>query len=141
VISQGQPRRPEGEAALQQQDMPIKYGDMFDVSGELVAQPVAPRDAPLLQTAEDIMQGLGHTQKGMPAAVIQSAATLNARTGHVGHAQLSGSIADMGVAVTETELKLRVILGALALRNSTTHCYAQVFSMIDLFVHDSAATD
>jgi hypothetical protein len=50
------------------------------------------------------VQGLGHTQKGGPAAVMQSAATLNARAGHVGRAQLSGPIADAGVAVTETEL-------------------------------------
>jgi hypothetical protein len=48
VISQGQTRRPEGEAALQQKDMPIKYGGMFDISGELAVQPVAPRDAALL---------------------------------------------------------------------------------------------
>jgi hypothetical protein len=100
---------------LQQQDMPIKYGDMFDVSGELVAQPVAPRDAALLQSAEDIVQGLGHTQKGGPAAVMQSAATLNARDGHVGRAELSGPIADAGVAVTETELKLWVVLSVRSL--------------------------
>jgi hypothetical protein len=46
---------------LQQQDRPIKYGDVFDVSGELAAQPVEPRDAALLQSTEDIVQGLGHT--------------------------------------------------------------------------------
>ncbi|KAK1644127.1 hypothetical protein QYE76_061932 [Lolium multiflorum] len=102
-MSQGQPRRPEGDAALQQQDRPIKYGDVFDVSGDLAAQPVAPRDAALLQSAEDTVQGLGQTQKGGPAAVMQSAATLNARAGHVGRAQLSGPVADAGVAVTETE--------------------------------------
>jgi hypothetical protein len=43
----------------------VKYGDVFDVSGELAAQPVAPRDAALLQSAEDTVQGLGHTQKGV----------------------------------------------------------------------------
>jgi hypothetical protein len=89
---------------LQQQDRPIKYGDVFDFSGELAAQPVEPRDDALLQSAEDIMQGLGHTQKGGPSAVMQSAVTLNACAGHVGRAQLSGPILDAGVAVTETEL-------------------------------------
>jgi hypothetical protein len=88
----------------QQQDRPIKYGDVFDVSGELAAQPVEPKDAALLQSAEDIVQGLGHTQKGGPAAVMQSAATLNVPAGHVGRAQLSGPIPDAGVAVTKTEL-------------------------------------
>jgi hypothetical protein len=109
-MSQGQPRRPEGGEALQQQERPIKYSDVFDVSGELAAQPVAPRDAALLQSAEDTVQGLGHTQKGGPAAVMQSAATLNARAGHVGRAQLSGPVADAGVAVTETELPGRRVV-------------------------------
>jgi hypothetical protein len=60
-MSQGQPRRAEGEAALQQQDRPIKYGDVFDFSDELAAQPVVPRDPALLQSAKDTVQGLGHT--------------------------------------------------------------------------------
>lgn len=45
-MSQGQPRRPQGEAP-QVPDRPIKYGDVFDVSGELADRPVAPRDAAL----------------------------------------------------------------------------------------------
>jgi hypothetical protein len=98
-MSEGQSRRPKGEAALQQQDRLIKYGDMFDVSGELA-----------VQSAEDTMQDLGHTQKGGPVAIVQSAATLNARVGHVGRAQLFGPIADAGVAVTEIELPGRRVV-------------------------------
>uniref|UniRef100_A0ACD5X734 Uncharacterized protein n=1 Tax=Avena sativa TaxID=4498 RepID=A0ACD5X734_AVESA len=111
-MSQGQPRRPEGGDALQQQqqDRPVRYGDVFDVSGDLAAQPVAPRDAALLQSAENTVQGLGQTQKGGPAAVMQSAATLNARAGHVGRGQVSGPVADAGVAVTETELPGRRVV-------------------------------
>lgn len=97
-MSQGQPRRPEGEAL----DQPIKYGDVFHVSGELAAQPVAPRDAAMLQSAEHLV--LGHTHKGGPAAAMQSAAALNARAGHVGKGQISGPAADAGVSVTEAEL-------------------------------------
>ncbi|VAI36635.1 unnamed protein product [Triticum turgidum subsp. durum] len=51
-MSQGQPRRPKGGEAMQA-DRPIKYGDVFDVSGELAAQPVAPRDAAMLQSTEN----------------------------------------------------------------------------------------
>ena len=92
-MSQGQPRRPQaqGEAL---QDQPIRYGDVFDVSGELAGQPVAPRDAALLQSAEEAV--LGRTQKGGPAAVLQSAAALNRRAGHVGKGQITGPSADAG---------------------------------------------
>ena len=92
-MSQGQPRRPQaqGEAL---QDQPIRYGDVFDVSGELAGQPVAPRDAALLQSAEEAV--LGRTQKGGPAAVLQSAAAHNRRAGHVGKGQITGPSADAG---------------------------------------------
>ncbi|KQK13231.1 late embryogenesis abundant protein D-34-like [Brachypodium distachyon] len=113
-MSQGQPRRmseAEGEKARQPpQDRPVKYGDVFDVSGSLAAQPVAPRDAALMQSAEDSVLGLGQTQKGGPAAAMQSAATVNARAGHVGRGQLSGLAADEGVAVTETQLPGRRVV-------------------------------
>ncbi|OEL34736.1 hypothetical protein BAE44_0004246 [Dichanthelium oligosanthes] len=62
-MSLGQPRRPQGEA-LQAPDQPIKYGDVFDVTGELANHPVAPRDAALLQSAEQAVLGLA--QKGGP---------------------------------------------------------------------------
>ncbi|OVA05444.1 Seed maturation protein [Macleaya cordata] len=54
------------------QKEPIKYGDLFPVSGELATKPVAPQDAALMQTAENLV--LGQTQKGGAAAVMQSAA-------------------------------------------------------------------
>ena len=108
-MSQGQPRRPEGGDAMQA-DRPIKYGDVFDVSGDLAAQPVAPRDAAMLQSAENEVLGLGQTQKGGPAAVMQSAATINARAGHVGRGQLTGPVADAGVTVTEADLPGRRVV-------------------------------
>ncbi|RCV40920.1 hypothetical protein SETIT_9G093900v2 [Setaria italica] len=108
-MSQGQPRRPpQGEAAPQVPDQPIKYGDVFDVTGDLADRPVAPRDAALLQSAEQAV--LGRTQRGGPAAVLQSAAALNARAGHVGKGQITGPAADAGATVTEAELPgLRVV--------------------------------
>ncbi|OEL31324.1 hypothetical protein BAE44_0007657, partial [Dichanthelium oligosanthes] len=80
---------------LQAPDQPIKYGDVFDVTGELANHLVAPRDAVLLQSAE---------QKGGPAAVLQSAAALNARAGHVGKGQITEPAADAGATITEAEL-------------------------------------
>ncbi|RLN17377.1 hypothetical protein C2845_PM02G05200 [Panicum miliaceum] len=106
-MSQGQPRRPQaqGEALP---DQPIRYGDVFDVSGELARRPVAPRDAALLQSAEQAV--LGQTKKGGPAAVLQSAAALNARAGHVGKGQVTGPTADAGATVTEAELAGRRVV-------------------------------
>ncbi|CAN1285374.1 Late embryogenesis abundant protein 32 [Linum perenne] len=56
----------------QQPQRPIKYGDLFEVQGELAEKAVAPRDAAMMQTAENTLTG--HTQKGGAAAVMQSAA-------------------------------------------------------------------
>jgi hypothetical protein len=100
--SQGQPRRRQGEEDMHAQDKPVKFGDVLDVSGELDDQPVAPRDAARLQAAEQSV--LGGTQKGGPAAVLQSVATVNARAGHVGRAQTACPVADAGATITETEL-------------------------------------
>ncbi|KAL6894058.1 hypothetical protein ACP4OV_008156 [Aristida adscensionis] len=107
-MSQGQPRRPgqHGEAT-RAQDEPIKYGDVFDVSGELAGQPVAPRDAALLQSAEQ--EVLGRNLKGGPAAAAQSAATRNARAGNVGRCQITGAAAD-AVTVTEAALPGRRVV-------------------------------
>ncbi|RLN42288.1 late embryogenesis abundant protein D-34-like [Panicum miliaceum] len=106
-MSQGQPRRPQaqGEALP---DQPIRYGDVFDVSGELAGRPVAPRDAALLQSAEQAV--LGRTQKSGPAAVLESAAALSARAGHVGKGQITGPAADAGATVTEAELPGRRVV-------------------------------
>jgi len=50
---------------------------VLDVSGELAQRRVAPRDAAHLQATEQSV--LDGTQRGGPAAVVQSAATVNAR--------------------------------------------------------------
>ncbi|KAK3417520.1 hypothetical protein EUGRSUZ_H03461 [Eucalyptus grandis] len=98
-MSQDQPRRPEqGQAGRE----PIKYGDVFPVSGDLASKPVAPQDAAMMQTAETVV--FGQTQKGGPAAVMQSAATRNARAGLVGHRDATDVAADQGVTVTEANV-------------------------------------
>lgn len=94
-MSQEQLRRP-------QEEPPIKYGDVFPVSGKLAEQPIAPQDAALMQSAENLI--LGQTQKGGPAAVMQSAAMLNERAGLVGHADLTPTAGEQGMTVTQTNL-------------------------------------
>ncbi|KAK1288412.1 hypothetical protein QJS10_CPB19g01203 [Acorus calamus] len=96
-MSQEQPRRIQREEAE-----PIKYGDVFKVSGDLAAQPVAPADASLMQSAENVI--LGHTQRGGPAAAMQSAAAMNVRSGAVGPGDISAPARDAGVTVVEAEL-------------------------------------
>ncbi|KAJ3702448.1 hypothetical protein LUZ61_006153 [Rhynchospora tenuis] len=92
-MSQGQPRRPTN-------DQGVKYGDVFDVKGDLAGQTIAPQDAALMQSAETMV--LGQTQRGGPAAVMQSASRQNELTGVVGHDQASYAPAHHGVTVTET---------------------------------------
>ncbi|KAK9288412.1 hypothetical protein L1049_016868 [Liquidambar formosana] len=74
----------------------------FPVSGDLASKPVAPQDAAMMQTAETIVWG--QTQKGGPAAAMQSAATLNERAGLVDHRDLTGITGDQGVTVAETNI-------------------------------------
>ncbi|KAI3678903.1 hypothetical protein L6452_38207 [Arctium lappa] len=86
-MSQEQPRRSEEE--------PIKYGDVFNVSGELANKPITPQDAADMQAAETKV--LGKTQKGGPAAVMQSTADINKNRGVVGDDD------NQGIAVSDTE--------------------------------------
>lgn len=97
-MSQEQPTQPQ-EAGQQE---PIKYGDVFKVSGDLASQPIAPEDAAMMQAAETAM--LGQTQKGGPATAMQAAATINERAGFVGHDQVTEAAKQGGVTVVQTDL-------------------------------------
>lgn len=101
-MSQEQQRRPQDG-----QD-PIKYGDVFDVSGDLAKKPVAPEDAAMMQSAE--ARVLGQTQPGGAAAVMQSAATRNEHAGFVGHRDVTDVTGERGVTVTETQVPGRRII-------------------------------
>ncbi|KAL0561401.1 hypothetical protein IC582_001827 [Cucumis melo] len=94
-MSQEQPRRQETQH-------PIKYGDVFNVTGDLASKVIPPVDADMMQTAETMV--FGRTQKGGPAATMQSAATTNERSGFVGHKDVSDAARDQGVAVKETDI-------------------------------------
>ncbi|CAN0920511.1 Late embryogenesis abundant protein 31 [Linum grandiflorum] len=93
MSQQQQPQRPQD---------PIKYGDLFQVQGELAEKTVAPRDAAMMQTAENTLTG-GSTKKGGAAAVMQSAADKNERAGFVSHDDVSNVADDLGVSATEID--------------------------------------
>lgn len=99
-MSQEQPRRPQEEG--------VKYGDVFNVQGDLGTKMVAPMDAAMMQKAESKM--LGKTQKGGAAAAMQSAATQNERDGVVGHNDMSNVAAADGVSITETDVPGRQVI-------------------------------
>ncbi|KAJ3699953.1 hypothetical protein LUZ61_003658 [Rhynchospora tenuis] len=98
-MSQDQPRRAQ-EQHHHNQGEGIKYGDVFRVSGDLAGKTVAPRDASVMQSAENIV--LGQTQRTGPAATMQAAAARNERTGVVGHYQDTDISQEKGVTITET---------------------------------------
>ncbi|KAI3778421.1 hypothetical protein L2E82_07701 [Cichorium intybus] len=109
-MSQDQPERPR--EVQEQQKEPIKYGDVFPVSGELADKPVAPQDAAMMQAAETTV--FGQTQKGGTAAAMQAAATINERAGFVSHEDLTVT-GDQGVSVTATEIPgARVVTETIA---------------------------
>ncbi|KAF3786150.1 Late embryogenesis abundant protein D-34 [Nymphaea thermarum] len=99
-MSQDQPRRPSNNTGGQARTEPIKYGDVFDVSGGLADQRVAPRDAAMMQSAENL--SLGQSPKGGAAAAMQSAARRNENAGLVGHDELSPAARE-GMTVTEMD--------------------------------------
>ncbi|KAG5567570.1 hypothetical protein RHGRI_002942 [Rhododendron griersonianum] len=95
------------------QEQPIKYGDIFDVSGYLASRLISPQDAVTMQTAEQT--ALGKTQKGAAAATMQSAAAVNERLGVVGHRDMTDVVRDEGAIVAETDVGARrVVVEALS---------------------------
>ncbi|XP_074349216.1 late embryogenesis abundant protein D-34-like isoform X1 [Apium graveolens] len=82
----------------EEQEQPIKYGDVFEVSDELGSLPIKPKDAAAMQAAESL--ALGGTAKGGPAAVMQSAADINEQHGVVGHDDVSSVAKNEGVTVS-----------------------------------------
>lgn len=107
-MSQEQPRRPREKQ--QEQEDPIRYGDLFEVSGELASKPVAPHDAELMETAEKTV--FGETQLGGTATVMRAAANLNVRDGlldrEINDDPTKVSVAQ-GVSVTRTDVPGRRI--------------------------------
>lgn len=93
MSQQEQPSRPQE---------PVKYGDVFEVTGELADKAIAPEDANMMQAAETRV--FGHTQKGGAAATMQSAATANERGGFVHPGDATDLAVERGVTVAQTEV-------------------------------------
>ncbi|RWW27413.1 hypothetical protein GW17_00008150 [Ensete ventricosum] len=96
-MSQNQPTRP-----VRDQEQPIRYGDVFAVSGSLAGEAISPRDAAMMQSAENRV--LGQTPQGGVASVMESAAMWNEQRGLVGHDQFSDAPGRQGVSVTQTDI-------------------------------------
>ncbi|KAH6772776.1 hypothetical protein C2S52_004403 [Perilla frutescens var. hirtella] len=80
----------------------MNYGDVFDVSGELAAKPIAPQDAATVESAEIVV--LGENPIGGVAAVMKSAAEVNVRRGIVRHDDTTDIVRDKGVVISETTI-------------------------------------
>lgn len=80
----------------------IKYGDVFDISGELAAKPITPKDAAAMQLAENRI--LGENPKSGMATVMKSAAELNERRGLVQHDDTTDVVRDSGTEISETTI-------------------------------------
>lgn len=113
-MSQQQPQRPQQSGGQEeQQQQPIKYSDVFPVSGDLATKPIAPEDAAMMQSAENLV--LGKTKTGGPASVMQSASKFNEEAGLVGHTDVNDVTAEEGVNVTEVQLPVgRIISESVA---------------------------
>lgn len=97
-MSQEQSDRPRDKVARE----PVKYGDVFDVGGDLATKPITPQDAATMQTAETTAFGAPPT--GGPADVMLSAATLNAQAGLVGGDDVTDAARAQGVTITGTNV-------------------------------------
>lgn len=117
-MAQAQPRRQDdpvqaqqGNKAQQDQDLQpeeaaIRYGHVFAVSGDLAGQPIAPRDAAAMRSAEDSVAGVQVPQGaggGFSAATaMETAAAYNQAVGAVHPGQASDTAAMHGITVTQT---------------------------------------
>ncbi|KAK7323426.1 hypothetical protein VNO77_26898 [Canavalia gladiata] len=92
-MSHGQPKRPQAEDSFHCE--PIKYGDVFKVTGELASKPISPQEAAAMKAAEAGV--LGQPQKGSPAVVMQAAAAIN---------QACGAVDGNGVAIKKEDVSV-----------------------------------
>ncbi|KAK7271431.1 hypothetical protein RJT34_27328 [Clitoria ternatea] len=80
-MSHGQPKRPQADEFPLLPHEPIKYGDVFQVSGGLASKPISPQDAAAMKAAEASV--LGQPQRGSPAVAMHAAAAINQASGFV----------------------------------------------------------
>ncbi|KAL2935695.1 Late embryogenesis abundant protein 32 [Bienertia sinuspersici] len=86
------------QEALGQENGPIKYGDVFLVSGQVANEPILPEDAAAMEAGERNV--MGQSPLFGPASVMESAAHINVESGSV---DPSPTPNDKGINVSETE--------------------------------------
>nr|AWJ68131.1 late embryogenesis abundant [Cleistogenes songorica] len=95
----------QGTAPAAAQQGPIKYGDAFNVKGELAGQPIAPQDAAAMRSAEQSIPGVQVPQEkggGFSAGgFMESAAQYNQAVGAVQPGQASEAAAKQGINITQ----------------------------------------
>lgn len=96
------------EQARREEDEPVKYGDLFNVEGDLAHKTVAPVDATLMRAAEKAL--LGETPKDGAAAAMQSAAARNERLGFVSRNEVTEAAGDSGISITQTDVDGRRVI-------------------------------
>ncbi|GAA0163258.1 hypothetical protein LIER_19167 [Lithospermum erythrorhizon] len=85
----------------QRRSGPVTYGEIFDVMGELASKAITPRDAAILQSAENII--IGMPQKDGPAAMMRSAARENVELGFVRDQDVTDIVQNEGVTFLEAQ--------------------------------------
>ncbi|XVE77799.1 hypothetical protein DITRI_Ditri13aG0091700 [Diplodiscus trichospermus] len=112
-MSQTQPRRPQGQDDKASDQEAIKYGDVFNVTGGLASQPIAPREAAIMRAAEN--QVLGKKLDAGAASVMESAANLNVTSGVVDRDQGNEVVEREGVAVSKSrDVRGKVVTEAVS---------------------------
>ncbi|XP_038881374.1 late embryogenesis abundant protein D-34-like [Benincasa hispida] len=107
-MSQEQPRQNDDE-----QLETIKYGDVFNVSGELAANPIAPEDARMMDSAETRV--LGQVPKAGSADVMRAAAAHNVQIGLLSSRDISDAAKYQGINISETDVPgARVVTESVA---------------------------
>ncbi|CAL5042702.1 unnamed protein product [Urochloa decumbens] len=122
-MAQAQPRREDDPLLAQQGDdkaqldpglqdlqqpeqAAIRYGHVFAVTGDLAAQPISPRDAAAMRSAEDSVPGVqvpeGAGGGFSAATAMETAAAYNQAVGAVRPGQASEAAASRGITVTQT---------------------------------------
>ncbi|XP_011650979.1 late embryogenesis abundant protein D-34 isoform X2 [Cucumis sativus] len=105
-MSQEQPRRDEQLQQSRRNDdeqlETIKYGDIFNVSGDLAANPIAPEDARMMASAETRV--LGQMHETGPADVMRAAAARNVRVGLLSSRDISDVAKSQGINISETDV-------------------------------------
>jgi hypothetical protein len=131
-MSEEQERRSDEETMNEEESrnhQPIRYGDVFLVSGEVAEKAIAPQDAALMQSAETAV--MGQIQPGGVADAMQTAATLNQQAGFITGDDVTRLAVDQSVSVAGTRQPgRRIITESVAGQVYTT--YYSFFTYIRL---------